>query len=75
MFHGFMVLVLDLPELQLRFLPPSFPCLRCIFESEPPAGSAPTCDTAGILWPAVGAVVSYQITAAFKILTAQSIAS
>jgi molybdopterin-synthase adenylyltransferase len=51
------------------FLPPSFPCLRCIFESEPPPGSAPTCDTAGILWPAVGTVVSYQITAAFKILT------
>ncbi len=51
------------------FMPPAFPCLRCIFESEPPAGSAPTCDTAGILWSAVGAVVSYQITAAFKILT------
>jgi adenylyltransferase/sulfurtransferase len=57
------------------FLPPSFPCLRCIFESEPPAGSAPTCDTAGILWPAVGAVVSYQTTAAFKILTGNPIAS
>jgi molybdopterin/thiamine biosynthesis adenylyltransferase len=57
------------------FLPPAFPCLRCIFESEPPAGSAPTCDTAGILWPAVGAVVSYQIIAAFKILTRNPIAS
>jgi molybdopterin/thiamine biosynthesis adenylyltransferase len=56
------------------FLPPAFPCLRCIFESEPPAGSAPTCDTAGILWAAVGAVVSYQITAAFKILTRNPIA-
>jgi adenylyltransferase/sulfurtransferase len=50
------------------FIPEAFPCLRCIFESEPPAGVAPTCDTAGILWPAVGAVVSYQIAAAFKIL-------
>lgn len=57
------------------FLPPAFPCLRCIFESEPPAGSAPTCDTAGILWPAVGAVVSYQTIAAFKILTRNPIAS
>ena len=57
------------------FLPPAFPCLRCIFESEPPAGSAPTCDTAGILWPAVGAVVSYQIIAAFKILTRNPIVS
>ncbi len=55
------------------FLPPSFPCLRCIFESEPPPGSAPTCDTAGILWPAVGTVVSYQITAAFKLLTGNEV--
>jgi molybdopterin/thiamine biosynthesis adenylyltransferase len=57
------------------FLPPAFPCLRCIFESEPPAGSAPTCDTAGILWPAVGSIVSYQITAALKILTGNPITS
>ena len=51
------------------FVPPEFPCLRCVFDTEPPAGSAPTCDTAGILWPAVGAVVSYQVSAAFKLLT------
>ena len=48
------------------FLPDSFPCLRCIFENEPPPGTSPTCDTAGIIWPAVGMVVSYQITAAIK---------
>src|SRR3990172_4789294 len=51
------------------FVPESFPCLRCVFEAEPPPGTAPTCDTAGIIWPAVGAVVSYQVTAALKILT------
>jgi adenylyltransferase/sulfurtransferase len=51
------------------FVPDEFPCLRCIFENEPPPGSAPTCDTAGIIWPAVGMVVSYQIAAAFRILT------
>lgn len=55
------------------FLPPSFPCLRCIFESEPPPGAAPTCDTAGILWPAVGAIVSFQVTATFKVLTGNSL--
>ncbi len=53
------------------FIPESFPCLRCLFEDEPPPGTAPTCDTAGIIWPAVGVVVSYQITAAFKFLTGQ----
>ncbi|MCI0414843.1 ThiF family adenylyltransferase [bacterium] len=51
------------------FIPDSFPCLRCLFENEPPPGTAPTCDTAGIIWPAVGTVVGYQIAAAFKILT------
>jgi len=51
------------------FIPPEFPCLRCVFDAEPPPGSAPTCDTAGILWPAVGAVVSYQVAAALKLLT------
>lgn len=55
------------------FVPDSFPCLRCVFESEPPAGSAPTCDTAGILWPAVGAVVSWQVTAALKLLTGREV--
>ena len=53
------------------FIPDSFPCLRCLFENEPPPGTAPTCDTAGIIWPAVGAVVSYQIAATFKILVGE----
>src|SRR6185436_15955980 len=26
-------------------------CLRCIFEEAPPAASAPTCDTAGVIMP------------------------
>lgn len=51
------------------FVPESFPCLRCLFETEPSAGTGQTCDTAGIIWPAVGAVVSFQIAAAMKILT------
>ncbi len=55
------------------FVPDSFPCLRCIFETEPQPGSSPTCDTAGIIWPAVGMVVSYQVAAAFKILCGQTV--
>jgi molybdopterin/thiamine biosynthesis adenylyltransferase len=50
------------------FVPNAFPCLRCIFENEPPPGASPTCDTAGIIWPAVGTVVAFQVAAAFKIL-------
>lgn len=51
------------------FVPPRFPCFRCLFESEPPTGTGQTCDTAGIVWPAVAAVVSFQTTAMLKILT------
>ncbi len=56
------------------FVPDSFPCLRCLFETEPSAGAGQTCDTAGIIWPAVGAVVSFQIAAAMKILTGKALA-
>ena len=55
------------------FVPPSFPCLRCVFEAEPPAGSAQTCDTAGIIWPAVAMVVGWQITAALQLLTGKEL--
>lgn len=34
-------------------------CLACVFPEPPPAGSLPTCDTAGVLLPAVGAVASF----------------
>jgi adenylyltransferase/sulfurtransferase len=50
------------------YIPDAFPCLRCVFENEPPPGASPTCDTAGIIWPAVGSVVAFQIASAFKIL-------
>lgn len=34
------------------------PCLRCLFPEPPPAGSAATCDTAGVLGPAVAVIAS-----------------
>ena len=57
------------------FVPPDFPCLRCLFEAEPAAGSAPTCDTAGIIWPAVGTVVAYQVATAFQILVGHDLSA
>ncbi|MBI1375405.1 MAG: thiazole biosynthesis adenylyltransferase ThiF [Phycisphaera sp.] len=45
------------------------PCLRCVFDSPPPAGSAETCDTAGVLGPAVGIVANLQATETLKLLT------
>ena len=52
---------------------PIFPhesaCLRCLMESPPPPGSTETCDTAGVLGPAVNVVASLQAAMALKILT------
>jgi molybdopterin-synthase adenylyltransferase len=45
------------------------PCLRCVFEEAPPAGSAPTCDTAGVIMPIISVVAAYQVTEALKLLT------
>ncbi|MEM1109930.1 MAG: ThiF family adenylyltransferase [Planctomycetota bacterium] len=45
------------------------PCLRCIFEQAPPPGLNPTCDTAGVIGPAVSIVSNYQVAEALKILS------
>ena len=45
------------------------PCLRCIFEQAPPPGVNPTCETAGVLGPAVSVVASFQAGEVLKILT------
>ena len=44
-------------------------CLRCVFESAPPPGVSPSCDTAGVIGPIVGAIVSIQAAEAMKILS------
>ncbi len=44
------------------------PCLRCIFPESPLPGSAPTCDTAGVLMPIISIVAAVQIGEALKLL-------
>jgi adenylyltransferase/sulfurtransferase len=51
--------------------PGQTPCLRCIFPETPPAASAPTCDTAGVIMPIINIVAAIQVTEALKILTGQ----
>ncbi|MGH9340576.1 MAG: ThiF family adenylyltransferase [Acidobacteriota bacterium] len=53
--------------ISVPFLPGTF-CLQCFFEQPPDAGTLETCDTAGILSPAVHAVAAYQVTQAMRIL-------
>ena len=50
-------------------LPGATPCLRCLFPEPPPAGTAETCDTSGIIAPAATVVASLQVAEALKILT------
>ena len=44
-------------------------CLRCIFEEMPDAGTAPTCDTAGVIQPIISMISAVQTTEALKVLT------
>ncbi len=55
--------------LTFPILPGDTACLRCVFESAPPPGLSPTCDTAGVLGPIVGVVASLQAAEALKILS------
>ncbi|MFD1957538.1 ThiF family adenylyltransferase [Paenibacillus thailandensis] len=44
------------------------PCYRCLFPEPPPAGSADTCETAGILSPVSDIIGSWQALEALKLL-------
>lgn len=48
-------------------LPGTTPCLHCLLQAMPNTGM--TCDTVGIISPAVQIVAAYQVAEAFKILT------
>jgi adenylyltransferase/sulfurtransferase len=52
--------------------PHQTPCLRCVFEEAPPAASAPTCDTAGVIMPIISVVAAVQVAEALKLLTGQN---
>lgn len=45
------------------------PCLRCLFDEVPPPGSGATCDTVGVIGPAVSMIANFQVTEALKVLT------
>jgi molybdopterin/thiamine biosynthesis adenylyltransferase len=51
----------------LTVIPGRTPCLACVFP-EPPQGLHETCDTAGIIGPAVAWAAAVQVTEALKVL-------
>ncbi len=53
--------------MQAFFIPHVTPCLRCIAKEG--AASGQTCDTAGVISPAVNIVASHQVTETLKYLT------
>ncbi len=56
--------------LVLPIVPGASACLRCVFPDPPPPGSLPTCDTAGVILPAVAAIAALQCGAALRLLAA-----
>ena len=58
----------------MTIVPGETPCLRCVFEAAPAPGETGTCETAGVLAPAVNIVASYQATEAIKLLSGNTAA-
>lgn len=47
---------------------PGGPCLRCLWPEPPAAGDVASCETAGIIAPAIAAVTAFQVAEALKLL-------
>ncbi len=60
--------VIGATGLCMAIVPNDTPCLRCVFEEAPPPEMNPTCDTAGVVGPAVNLVASLQAMEAIKLL-------
>ncbi len=56
----------------MTIIPNETPCLRCMFEEMPAAGSSPTCDTAGVIQPIIAIISAIQVSEALKILVGKT---
>jgi molybdopterin-synthase adenylyltransferase len=52
----------------MTIIPGETPCLQCVFEKSPGPGEVATCETTGVLGPAVGVIANMQAAEALKIL-------
>ncbi len=55
----------------MTIFPGKTPCFRCLMPEAPGPGAGETCDTAGVIAPAVQVVASLEVVAALKILSGQ----
>src|SRR5438270_1443646 len=53
----------------MTILPGETPCIRCLIQDNPPPGLTPTCETAGVLGPAVAVIASFEAVEAIKLLS------
>lgn len=53
----------------MTIVPRVTPCLRCVFESPPAPGAAPTCDTAGVFGPLTAMLGAMQAAEAIRLIT------
>jgi adenylyltransferase/sulfurtransferase len=60
--------VIGAEGLVMPILPGDTPCLRCVFEKAPPPEMTPTCDTVGVIAPAISIVASLEVTEGIKVL-------
>ncbi len=56
----------------MTIIPGRTPCFRCLVEDVPEPGSSETCDTAGVIGPAVNIVASLQSVDALKLLAGKA---
>ncbi|MDA8124202.1 MAG: ThiF family adenylyltransferase [Deltaproteobacteria bacterium] len=61
--------VIGASGMTMTIVPHRTPCLRCLFAEMPPPGTAPTCDTAGVLGPVVATIASLEAAEAMKLIT------
>ncbi len=52
----------------MTIVPHTTACLRCLFNHEPPPGTLPTCDTAGVIAPIVNVMASIASAEAIKFI-------
>jgi len=52
----------------MTVIPGKTPCLRCIFDDMPDAGTSPTCDTSGVIMPVIASISAVQVAEAIKLL-------
>lgn len=60
--------VLGTYGLTAAIIPGETPCLSCLLGPLPPPGSVPTCETAGVLGPAVAVIAALEVVEGLKLL-------